>query len=115
MKRNFKRLFSFLFKKARKPSVDALRAFFKVFSFLQPVLDGVEQAALFDNVLNEGRERLGLIGLAGGDVGDDAGGDIHLQDDELSSGNFYTRDHLPELPRKLSLARKMIDWWIAQQ
>ena len=54
-------------------------------------------------------------GLMVGFIADYAGGDIHLQDDELSSGNFYTRDHLPELPRKLSLARKMIDWWIAQQ
>ena len=32
--------------------------------------------------------------------------------EELSSGDFYTRDNLPELPRKLSLARKMIDWWL---
>ena len=54
-------------------------------------------------------------GLMVGFIADYTGGDIHLQDDELSSGNFYTRDHLPELPRKLSLARKMIDWWIAQQ
>jgi NADH pyrophosphatase NudC (nudix superfamily) len=54
-------------------------------------------------------------GLMVGFIADYASGDIHLQDDELSSGNFYTRDHLPELPRKLSLARKMIDWWIAQQ
>ena len=47
-----------------------------------------------------------------GFIADYAGGEINLQDEELSSGDFYTRDNLPELPRKLSLARKMIDWWI---
>ncbi|MCS3199670.1 NAD(+) diphosphatase [Candidatus Bacteroides intestinigallinarum] len=51
-------------------------------------------------------------GLMVGFIADYAGGEITLQDEELSSGDFYTRDHLPELPRKLSLARKMIDWWI---
>ena len=51
-------------------------------------------------------------GLMVGFIADYAGGEITLQDEELSSGDFYTRDNLPELPRKLSLARKMIDWWI---
>lgn len=40
------------------------------------------------------------------------GGEIRLQKEELSAGGFFTRDNLPELPRRLSLARKMIDWWI---
>lgn len=51
-------------------------------------------------------------GLMVGFIADYAGGELILQDEELSSGAFYTRDNLPELPRKLSLARKMIDWWI---
>lgn len=51
-------------------------------------------------------------GLMVGFIADYAGGELKLQDEELSSGSFYTRDNLPELPRKLSLARKMIDWWI---
>ncbi|WP_455586857.1 NAD(+) diphosphatase [Bacteroides sp.] len=51
-------------------------------------------------------------GLMVGFITDYAGGEIRLQDEELSAGDFYTRDNLPELPRKLSLARKMIDWWI---
>lgn len=51
-------------------------------------------------------------GLMIGFIADYAGGEIKLQEEELSSGGFYTRDNLPELPRKLSLARKMIDWWI---
>lgn len=51
-------------------------------------------------------------GLMVGFIADYESGEIRLQDDELSSGAFYTKDNLPELPRKLSLARKMIDWWI---
>lgn len=49
-----------------------------------------------------------------GYIADYAGGTIRLQDEELSEGAFYTKDNLPELPRKLSLARKMIDWWLEQ-
>lgn len=54
-------------------------------------------------------------GLMVGFIADYAGGEIQLQEEELSFGAFYTKDNLPELPRKLSLARKMIDWWIANQ
>ncbi len=52
-------------------------------------------------------------GLMVGYIADYAGGEIRLQEDELSSGAFYTRENLPELPRKASLARAMIDWWLA--
>ncbi|MEG1660792.1 MAG: NAD(+) diphosphatase [Bacteroides sp.] len=51
-------------------------------------------------------------GLMVGFIADYAGGDIKLQEEELSAGAFYTRAQLPEIPGKLSLARKMIDWWI---
>lgn len=51
-------------------------------------------------------------GLMIGFIADYASGEIRLQEEELSSGGFYTKDNLPELPRKLSLARKMIDWWL---
>lgn len=51
-------------------------------------------------------------GLMVGFIADYTSGEITLQDEELSSGGFYTKDTLPELPRKLSLARRMIDWWI---
>lgn len=54
-------------------------------------------------------------GLMVGFTADYAKGEIRLQEEELSSGSFYTRDCLPELPRKLSLARKMIDWWLEQK
>lgn len=39
------------------------------------------------------------------------GGEIRLQDDELSAGAFYRRDALPELPGKPSIARAMIEDW----
>lgn len=51
-------------------------------------------------------------GLMVGFIADYVSGEIRLQDEELCAGAFYTRDSLPELPRKLSLARKMIDWWL---
>lgn len=54
-------------------------------------------------------------GLIVGFIADYESGELKLQEEELSSGDFYTRDNLPELPRKLSLARRMIDWWIEQQ
>ena len=47
-----------------------------------------------------------------GFIADYVSGTIRLQDEELSEGAFFTKDNLPELPRKLSLARKMIDWWL---
>ena len=49
-----------------------------------------------------------------GFIADYAGGTIRLQEEELSEGAFFTKENLPELPRKLSLARKMIDWWLEQ-
>ena len=50
-------------------------------------------------------------GLMAGFVADYAGGEIKLQNEELSAGAFYRRDNLPELPTKPSIARRMIDWW----
>ena len=53
-------------------------------------------------------------GLMIGFIADYAGGEIRLQDEELSSAGFYSKENLPEIPHKLSLARKMIDWWLEQ-
>lgn len=41
-----------------------------------------------------------------------AGGSLKLQEEELSTGAFFSKDNLPEIPRKLSLARKLIDAWL---
>lgn len=39
-------------------------------------------------------------------------GDIKIQKDELKSADFYHKDNLPILPKKLSLARRLIDNWL---
>lgn len=54
-------------------------------------------------------------GLMVGFTANYVSGEINLQDDELSEATFYSLDNLPELPRKLSLARKMIDHWAAKR
>lgn len=54
-------------------------------------------------------------GLMVGFIADYAGGEIRLQEEELCAGAFYAPDALPELPRKLSLARRMIDWWLERR
>lgn len=51
-------------------------------------------------------------GLMVGFIADYESGEIKLQEEELSAAAFYKRDNLPEIPRKLSLARKLIDWWL---
>ena len=51
-------------------------------------------------------------GLMVGFFADYESGEIKLQEDELSAGAFYHRDNLPELPHKLSIARRLIDAWL---
>lgn len=53
-------------------------------------------------------------GLMVGFTADYASGEIHLQRSELSQGGWFDRGHLPELPMKLSIARKLIDNWISE-
>ena len=53
-------------------------------------------------------------GLMVGFIADYESGEIKLQDDELSAGAFYSKENLPEIPRKLSIARKLIDWWLGE-
>lgn len=53
-------------------------------------------------------------GLMVGFIADYESGEIKLQEDELTSAAFYHKDNLPELPRKLSIARKLIDWWLGE-
>lgn len=42
-------------------------------------------------------------------------GDLTLQEEELSAGGFYDLEHLPPIPHPLSIARRLIDAWIAEQ
>ena len=41
-------------------------------------------------------------------------GVIKLQEDELTAGAFYNRENLPHIPQKMSIARKLIDWWLSK-
>ncbi len=43
------------------------------------------------------------------------GGAIHLQRSELSRGAWFNRHHLPQIPEKLSIARQLIDRWLAMK
>ncbi|MBQ7471948.1 MAG: NAD(+) diphosphatase [Prevotella sp.] len=51
-------------------------------------------------------------GLMVGFKADYVQGDIHLQQSELSRGGWFDRDHLPQIPEKLSIARMLIDDWL---
>jgi NAD+ diphosphatase len=53
-------------------------------------------------------------GLMVGFFADYAGGEIHLQKSELSAGGWFTKDNLPHIPEKLSIARRLIDKWLEE-
>ena len=50
-------------------------------------------------------------GLMVGFTAEYAGGNIHIQREELKNVAWFHRDHLPKLPEKLSIARRLIDDW----
>lgn len=41
-------------------------------------------------------------------------GTLRLQTSELSKGGWYSRDNLPAIPGKVSLARRLIDHWMGE-
>lgn len=51
-------------------------------------------------------------GIMIGFIADYDGGSIKLQNEELSTGEFYSKNNMPEIPKKLSIARRMIDAWM---
>lgn len=51
-------------------------------------------------------------GLMVGYHADYVSGDILLQREELSKGSWFTKDNLPHIPQKLSIARMILDDWI---
>lgn len=53
-------------------------------------------------------------GLMVGFEADYVAGNIHLQKEELSHGAWFSKENLPAVPDKLSIARKMIDYWRTQ-
>lgn len=54
-------------------------------------------------------------GLMAGFVADYKSGEIVIQEEELSSAAFFTRENPPLLPHKLSIARRLIDAWLEQE
>lgn len=52
------------------------------------------------------------MGLMVGFYADYVEGDMSLLDGELSEAAFFSRDHLPPIPEKLSMARRLIDNWV---
>ncbi|MDD6553522.1 MAG: NAD(+) diphosphatase [Prevotellaceae bacterium] len=51
-------------------------------------------------------------GLMVGYNADWVSGEIHLQKSELSRGSWFTKDNLPTIPEKLSIARMILDDWL---
>jgi len=43
-----------------------------------------------------------------------AGGEIAIDNNEIVSAGWFDRNNLPDLPRKMSIARALIDWWLAE-
>jgi len=50
-------------------------------------------------------------GIMIGFTADYDGGELTLQEEELARGGWFRRDNLPQIPDKLSIARKLIDDW----
>lgn len=51
-------------------------------------------------------------GLMVGFNADYVSGDIHLQASEIAKGGWFSRDNLPTIPEKLSIARMLLDAWL---
>jgi NAD+ diphosphatase len=43
-----------------------------------------------------------------------ASGDIVCEPTEILDAQWYTRDNLPPIPPAISIARKLIDAWLAE-
>ena len=51
-------------------------------------------------------------GLMVGFHADYVSGEIHLQRSEIAKGGWFTRDNLPTIPEKLSIAHMLLDDWL---
>ncbi len=54
-------------------------------------------------------------GLMVGYEADYVSGEIKLQQEEIAKGGWFRKDNLPQIPEKLSIARKLIDNWIENE
>jgi NAD+ diphosphatase len=44
-----------------------------------------------------------------------ASGEISLNDDEIENAGWFKADNLPRIRGKISIARKLIDWFIEKR
>ena len=44
-----------------------------------------------------------------------AGGEIELEEEEMAEAGWYYAGNMPRVPPKLSIARQLIDWFVARQ
>jgi NAD+ diphosphatase len=49
-----------------------------------------------------------------GFTADYAGGDFHLEDAEIAEASWFSPNNLPNLPQKPSIARQLIDAFVAE-
>lgn len=99
-----------------------------MFGLVAGFLEGGE--TLEEGVVREVREETGLeikniryfgsqpwpypSGVMIGFTADYLSGEIKLVDGELFEADFFDRDHLPPIPSKMSIARRLIDDWLGQ-
>lgn len=99
-----------------------------MFGLVAGFLEGGE--TLEEGVVREVREETGLqigniryfgsqpwpypSGVMIGFTADYVSGEICLADGELLEAGFFDRDHLPPIPSKMSIARRLIDDWLEQ-
>lgn len=48
-------------------------------------------------------------------VADYATGEITIDNNEIISAGWFSRDNLPGLPARMSIARALIDWWVKSE
>jgi NAD+ diphosphatase len=44
-----------------------------------------------------------------------AAGDIKIDEDEMADAGWYRPENFPMIPPEISIARQMIDWFVARQ
>ncbi len=54
-------------------------------------------------------------GLMVGFNADYESGTLHIQESELTAADWFSKDNLPAIPEKLSIARRLIDNWLGEQ
>ena len=54
-------------------------------------------------------------GIMIGFTADYVKGEVHVQEEELSNAGWFNRDHLPPIPDKMSIARKLLDDYIEEE